>query len=395
MNPVSIQVQKVTQPIGEFYIGSIDSQILLDITSTDVRRFTQKGNPDDLDGIQRELSKQRIKELEEYVNLEYATFPTSVILAVDERCAKIVKVPKCEGIFDLQIHSYEGDLIQDSIPISKAAFVIDGQHRLAGLKKMNSTQTFQVNVSIFVGADKADQVEVFRRVNLAQTKVNKSLSYDLFEYDRVKSPIKVAHDLVIALNNDINGPFHHRIKRLGVCTPGLKNEMLAQATVVNGLLRHLPRRQDEERSNSLLGLSGRQQPNESWRQRIFVDFYREDDLVAIFLNVSNFFEAVRDKWPGAWNNPQEGQILARTTGFNALIRFLKDVFLEVSGPQPRKVGKSEYAEVFKLIGIDEVDLTKDNYVPGSSGQGLLYRDLGEGLKGWKLLGITPNLNPSA
>ena len=165
--------------------------------------------------------------------------------------------------------------------------------------------------------------------------------------------------------------------------------MLAQATVVNGLLRHLPPRQEKERSNSLFGLSGKPGTNESWKQRIFVDFYRKDDLVAIFLNVSNFFEAVRGKWPGAWDHPQEGQILARTTGYNALIRFLKDVFLEVSSPQPRTVEKSEFADVFDKINIDETSLNKEIYIPGSTGQGLLYRHLKEGLEEWKKLQTDP------
>ena len=78
-------------------------------------------------------------------------------------------------------------------------------------------------------------------------------------------------------------------------------------------------------------------------------------------------------------------ISARTTGLNASIRFLNDVFLELAGDQPRIVEKSEFAEVFKQIFIDEGELTKDKYVPRSSGQGQLYNDLREGLLVWKRL----------
>lgn len=388
----SIEVLKISQPIGEFYIGSIDSQTLLNITKTDVRRFTHEGDPGEIDGIQRELSKPRLKELREYVNLDYATFPTSVILAIDHRCVELDKSDECNNLFYLKVKSYDGGENEDDcpIPIEGAALVIDGQHRLAGLENIDPTkEPFQVNVSIFVGADIADQAEIFSRVNLAQTKVNKSLAYDLFTYAREKSPYKVAHDIVLALNNDVGGPFHHRIKRLGVNTPGIEGEMLAQATVVNGLLRHLPPHQERERSKSLLQLSWKREEKESWRQRIFVDFYREDEFVNIFLNVSNYFEAVRNKWPAAWNNPQEGQILARTTGYNALIRFLKDVFLELAYDQPRIVKKSEFADVFDKINIDETSLNKEIYIPGSTGQGLLYRHLKEGLEEWKKLQTDP------
>ena len=90
--------------------------------------------------------------------------------------------------------------------------------------------------------------------------------------------------------------------------------------------------------------------------------------------VSNYFDAVRDKWPNAWREPDEGQILARTTGFNALIRFLKDAYLSVVD-KPRVVEKGEFAAIFQRINILEEDLNKESYVPGSSGQGKLYREL--------------------
>jgi DGQHR domain-containing protein len=88
-----------------------------------------------------------------------------------------------------------------AIPVEKSAFVLDGQHRLAGLQHRDRDKPpFEVNVSIFVGADIADQAEIFSRVNLAQTKVNKSLTFDLLEYAKEKSPHKVAHDIAEGLS---------------------------------------------------------------------------------------------------------------------------------------------------------------------------------------------------
>ncbi|MBB3230123.1 DGQHR domain-containing protein [Halomonas stenophila] len=384
-----LNVLKVDQPIGEFYIGAIDSRDLLDIATVDIREFSE-GNPGEIDGIQRELSPSRLNLLKEYVNLDYATFPTSVILAIDERCVNVEKIDGCQGLFTLGINGYDGDDENPPIPLSETAFVIDGQHRLAGLLARNHEKgPFEVNVSIFVGADIADQAEIFSRANLAQTKVNKSLMYDLLDYAKEKSPYKVAHDIVVALNNDAfeeggdrkEGPFYHRIKRLGKRTPGVSGETLAQATVVNGLLRHLPKNQEKERSKSILGFGGRKEPRESWKNRIFVDYYRDEDFVSILLIVSNYFEAVRDKWPGAWDSHEQGMILSRTTGYNALIRFLRDAYLYIVDA-PRVVKKSEFSEIFSRIDILDRDLNSENYLPGSSGSGLLYRQLLEkGLKG--------------
>lgn len=240
MDEVSLNVLKVDQPIGEFYIGAIRSDVLNRISTVDIRKFNED-DPDDIAGIQRELSKDRVKKISQYVNFEYATFPTSIVIAIDERCVTLNKVKECDGLWKLVIQPYEGDEEEPGISIDRAAFIIDGQHRLAGLRNLAAGKTFEINVSIFVGADLADKAEIFSTVNLAQTKVNKSLVYDLYTYAQKPSPVKAAHEITIALNRDSNGPFFRKIKRLGTATPGIANETLAQATVVGAMLRARPR----------------------------------------------------------------------------------------------------------------------------------------------------------
>ncbi len=152
--PIELRVLRVDQPLGEFYIGALTSQTIRQFTYVDVRRF-EDGDPSTIEGIQRELSPNRVKDLRKYVNFDYATFPTSIVLAVDERCATIVPVDGCSGVFDLVIDAYEDD--GASISLEAAAFVIDGQHRLAGLKNLDEGRTFELNVSIFIGADNSDR----------------------------------------------------------------------------------------------------------------------------------------------------------------------------------------------------------------------------------------------
>ncbi|PVH27230.1 DGQHR domain-containing protein [Pararhodobacter oceanensis] len=372
----SLKVLKVNQPIGEFYIGAIDSRELIDIATVDVREF-EKGNPAKIDGIQRDLSKSRLSSLREYVNLDYATFPTSIILAIDERCVELRAVEGCEGLMQLDVVGYSGSGEDGDaeIPIEASAFIIDGQHRLAGLMdRDHSKGPFEVNVSIFVGADVADQAEIFSRVNLAQTKVNKSLMYDLLDYAKESSPYKMAHDVVVALNRDAEGPFHKKIKRLGKRTPGVDGETIAQATMVSGLLRHLPRNQEKERSKSIWGRTSQAEPGETWRERIFVDFYRKEDALSVLLCVSNYFEAISERWPDAWHSNEQGQILSKTTGYNAFIRFLKDAYLHIVNA-PRVVEKDEFLLVLKKIDLRDEDFNSEIYLPGGSGAGKLYRDL--------------------
>lgn len=79
-NFIEIPCMEVSQPIGTFYIGVMNSDDLLRISFADIRHLDR-----DLDnylGIQRKLSKKRVGELQKYVNTIDATFPTAVILAI-------------------------------------------------------------------------------------------------------------------------------------------------------------------------------------------------------------------------------------------------------------------------------------------------------------------------
>lgn len=118
------------------------------------------------------------------------------------------------------------------------AKIIDGQHRVKAFEE-GFIDNFEINVSIFVGADVATQAEIFSTVNLAQTKVNRSLVYDLFSLAQTRSPEKSAHEITVLLDRREDSPFHKRIKRLGTATEGRFGETLSQATVVKGILSHI------------------------------------------------------------------------------------------------------------------------------------------------------------
>ena len=76
-----IRCLRIKQPIGEFFIASIDHGTLREITYSDVRRMHGEREVETYLGIQRPLNPQRVKELVEYVTTIDATFPTAVILA--------------------------------------------------------------------------------------------------------------------------------------------------------------------------------------------------------------------------------------------------------------------------------------------------------------------------
>jgi DGQHR domain-containing protein len=317
MTVYSFPAISVTQPIGEFYLCAISAKHLIQISSADVRRLLDK-EFDEYIGIQRRLSPERMKEINEYVNSFDATFPTSVILAVDEDAASFDPAAR-----ELTLTSKRPDG-------ADLAVIIDGQHRIEGLKAFMG-ETFEVPVCIFVGADMQTKSTIFATVNLAQTKVNRSLAYDLLAYEKKTTPQKVCHRIAVSLDSMQVSPFFRRIKRLGVATEGRTFETLTQATVVESLI-------------SLISDNANRDRNEIWMfgravtaERIDAEKYpfaalflsgKESDILA---NVVNYFIAVRRQFPRSWEGVNErGNILPRTNGFRVSV-LIKPLFGPTSG----------------------------------------------------------------
>ncbi len=377
--PFIIYALKVDQPIGEFFVGAVSPDELKRISYVDVRRF-QTGQAEPLAGIQRELSKSRVKKIQKYVNYDYASFPTSIVVAIDDRCVQIEDVPKVFGLYKIVVSSYMDDEEpSNSIPLEKAAIILDGQHRLAGLGEYKKDKPFDLNLSMFIGIDIADQAEIFSTVNQAQTKVNNSLVLDLYEYQNSRSTYKSSHLVAVSLDADTKSPLFEKIKRIGIAHPDREkgSETLSQATVVRGLLKHYPGDPEVEKNKGKRGEASQPLPNETWKKTIFANFYRADDSSAIYKTVKNYFAAVAKKWPSVWHDSQASFILNRTNGYNALIRFLKDVYLEILSEegQPRVVSMEEFNEIFDPMSLKAADFHSDNYKPGSSGSSQLYKDL--------------------
>src|SRR5438874_7550865 len=83
-NAIECPCFEVEQPIGPFYVARISADDLITITHVDVRRIEREEREvETVLGIQRPLSKTRVKEIGDYVNTIDATFPTSIILAID------------------------------------------------------------------------------------------------------------------------------------------------------------------------------------------------------------------------------------------------------------------------------------------------------------------------
>lgn len=358
---IGIKCLEAKQPIGTFYIGVIKHEDLVKISYTDIRRLEsgdEKREVEVYTGIQRELSKNRVKEISKYVNLIDATFPSSVILYIKEE--------------DVEYHS---DTQTMFLPYrNNVAKVLDGQHRIAGLENFEGGRDeFDINVTIFIEMELEDQAIVFATINKTQTKVNKSLVADLFAFAKFRSPQKTCHNIVRALNQKEGSPFKDKIKILGTADDKDK-ETITQATFSEKLLEFLSKDPMDDRNNYKKGkvpdkFTGVELARRPLRN-LFID--EEDALIAKI--IWNYFDAVQEKWPNAWWNVQREMILNKSTGFLAFMRFFRDAYVK-SNRIGSVLAKEYYIALFDKTNLKEEDFNRDNFLPGSGGQSKLYKQL--------------------
>jgi DGQHR domain-containing protein len=366
---------KVSQPLGDFYIVSMPAADIVRITYFDVRRvMREQRDVERYLGIQRPLRPERVGQIAQYVSTIDAVFPTGIIVAVDYRCA-LVNEDENKITFKNYI---EEENENNNIFYRNIARVLDGQHRLAGLEDAVEAQSisgnFDVNVVVFVGIDIADQANVFATVNLQQTKVNKSLAYDLYDLMKSRSPQRVCHNIAVTLDRDKQSPFFQRIKRLGIATLGRTSETLTQATFIEPLMSLLTKNPMGDRDLYLRGKKPGLLPMaEQVKHPLQVFLVEEMDFDLTDL-IWNYFEAIRNRWPQAWDSREGGMMLNRTNGYRALMRFFRPLYLTIAKPGevvPTKV----FYEVFSKINLTDEQFNTDRYPPGTGGETALYREL--------------------
>lgn len=368
-----IPVFPVRQKIGIFYTGVVSATKLLEICKFDFRRIQDRGGRKEFLGIQREIKPKRIRDIAKYIGTSDAVFPTSIVISVDERCASLVEL---NGCWQLELSAFvDPEDGRINIPFDSIASIIDGQHRLKSFEGMDDL-VFDLPVSIFVGVDDAIEATIFSTVNLAQTKVNRSLVYDLFSLDRTRSPEKTAHDIAVALDGLAESPFKDRIKRLGSATQGRFGETLSQATVVKGILPYISKDPLTDRDiGKRIGFWPDASSSDFATRPLYV-FFQKDQDEKILANVMNFFTAVSKRWPMAWERTGQGAVLNKTNGYNALMRFFKKAYL-YSTSTPDVVTENEFARILNKSSLEDDDFNTVRYVPGSSGASKLYKELME------------------
>jgi DGQHR domain-containing protein len=381
---INVNAFKITQQIGQFFVAKIKAEDLVKLTYSDVRALQNERDVETYLGIQRPLNERRAKEIQEYVKNYDAAFPSSVILHIDEEF--------------ISWDSTDNNLTFTFDEKISPAKILDGQHRIAGFMDLKTgkpiedvcyfkdgedTQPFELMITVFVGLDLPEQANIFATVNLKQTKVSKSLVYDLEAYTKTRSPQKTAHDIVVALDLNSRSPFYGRIKRLGYKNDSTEN--LTQAMLVEEFVKLISKEpmkdrdiliRKEKKSFSKFRKSELERyPIESGR--IFRDMFIERKDESILITAISFFKAVEKKWPNSWNLKTNDSVLNKTVGVKALFRVLKElmkgILSENYSTEPVRL------DVFSEM-LGRVDVNDEYFInleAVSTSEGKIYRKIND------------------
>ena len=275
------------------------------------------------EGFQRKASASRIQDISKFLKeKEYALFPNSIICTLslanehfdvetfDEYCSYIKRSEDDVNLFSFLLEEEKGSCLY--IPKSKdTILIIDGQHRLDGMKDVIETvdESYELIFTFILNFDRATIAELFYTINYTQKSVNKSLLYHLMgEFARETTEVAFLHETVKILNELEKSPFFGRVKMLGVLPEGMPSEMrkkanLSQASFIDALMPLV----SSMKSTSVF-------------QPILRKFFeKEEDQIVIIRLIIRYFQAMKDTLSDSWDNPNNS-LLTKTITINALIK---------------------------------------------------------------------------
>ncbi|GAB4291056.1 MAG: hypothetical protein Kow0090_04360 [Myxococcota bacterium] len=274
----------------------------------DVEKFISSVIESEL-GFQRELKTKKIQEICSFIELsiDQPPIPSTVLLYTSE-----------ELIFNPQGGTSMGNLTEPSDKFT----IIDGQHRLAGLKLYidkhpEDGDNIYVPVAIFDRKTAEFAAEMFVIVNSTHSRIAKSLLVDLLESVKIATrEERVAARIVRKLYEDARSPLRFRINRLGGRSG--RDKWILQAQLYNEILNLLKSdSQNERRQFVLTKLS-----LDKLGERPHGESQRLDEVgETVFTLFSDWFKATAEAFGETWGNdkymvtkPATIQAITRTLG---------------------------------------------------------------------------------
>lgn len=344
----------IEQPIGTMFMGSMSAEDAYNISRS--KKRSSYG-----DGIQREIIPSRVQSIAKYCEDPDAVFPTPIILSGDSAWVNI-NFEKNEITFD-EIKIQEGDLFS----------VVDGQHRLEGIKKSRRGKDFTLPVIIIFDTNTEQDAYLFSIINGNQRPVSSSLVYDLFDLSDKRTIEKTCNSIVKSLNTEEESPLYKKIKMLGIKSIDTPDAKISQATIIRNLIPYISK--DPKKDNLSLKLGDELEKLDS-QKYIFRDLFIQEEDFKIYQILNNYLKAFKIAIDENFDNPTS-EFFDKTVGTTSKILFIKPLYLKSLKQNDFKT--SFYLkELYKLIQSykKEFDtrITSDEYGSSdSAAKKLTYR----------------------
>lgn len=378
---IRTRVIAVEQSLGTFYVASIAVEKLLEVCFTERLHAERFRDGYRLAGTQRELDKERLREIAQFIDTPEYAFPNTIILSANDSFREseedldtdIPDDEKAEVLWTIE--AGENEELYLVVPkASLSAAVIDGQHRLFAYSYARKEKLAdKLACSIYFDLPSPVQAFLFATINSKQKPVDKSQTYDLFGYnigDEPElrwSPEKLAVFLTRRLNIDEDSALKGRIiiaasneiveSRARAKLSG--RWMVSMATIVRGISAAVS--QNPER----IALWLRSNPA-SVRSEIPIhnrvppplfDYYKLGNDELIYKILKNFLKIAEEI---LWSRASSRSRITRTIGIQALFDLFRD--LCVVGREHKTLTTEFFRE--KLARTRSIDFS-DNFFEAS------------------------------
>lgn len=311
---------QVHQGSREFFLTVLSARQLVGISYVAVR-----GQSDEEGAVQRIFNRERLSSLRKYA-LQGGSYPSSIVLNWTS-----AQLPTFfDGVLTLT-------------EAARSAQIIDGQHRVEGLRAAIEENDFigdtQVPVSIYVGLDTKACADLFLSINTEQKPVPRSLVFDLYGIasESIVDPAAVrARDIAMHLNEDSSSPYFENIK---LPNQPIRKGGIALSTAIAAL-------------KPLVESKG-----------IFEQIDAKELEVQQKI-VMNFFLALRGKYGDAWGEKANAFMFA--AGFTGAMDFLKLKLIPICNSKNPKNFSVDF--ISSLMDFSKESLIKQEEVKGSGGK---------------------------
>jgi len=301
----------VRQKEHSLYLFSMDSATLNRVA------YVTPRSHDDPTEIQRILNPRRAREIAAYIEKAGTLLPTAVVVSL-------------EG--DVRVTPIEDNQVIIEFPEEegKFAYVLDGQHRLAGFRE--SAVQFDLPVVALHGADEATRAKVFADINSKQEPITDVLILEL--YYQIKDLPKdesALVDVIHSLNSHEDSPLAGKIKIL---------DDQKGTWVKNTIFKRF------------LGAAVKDSG---------IDVKSPSEQAAI---LKQYFRAIQRMWPEAWGNNKEYN-LTRSFGLEVVVRSFPAAKARVDLNAGREYTEANFYEQIMPLreAILEIDLGDAGVVP--------------------------------